>query len=330
MKKKLVVIYALIIMLFGTVFTFYNGSIKEFCLEAVNAEQIQEVLPTEYCMRDEYILFAQHQDKHGYCWNFAASMAATTTIMKATNEYYDFSELWVGVAAHNNSASYKLGAGGTFSTHNSAMKNAGLMLESDLPYQTSYIVSNENSTDFYNFYNQYANDDLADCLEYDSSTTYFSRTNVNKIKNHVYNHGSVYLSFYFKQGWIENNGIYHKVPNQKNTSSHHAVSVIGWDDNFEKEVYIDGSDTPTIYKGAWIIMNSYTENNGRDGISMLFYEDTNISGVYGYKYVQDTTKDLYFYDKIETGYSYPTDVKGKYCGDFTAKEGETKQKNIFY
>ena len=332
MKKKLFLIGSLIVLLLVGCCSLNNQSILmgNLSLESAKATSTETVLPEEYCMRDEYIIYAQHQDKHGYCWNFAASMAATTTIMKATNEYYDFSELWTGISSHMKSNSYKLGAGGSFTTHNSATEFGGLMLESDLPYQNSYIVSNENAVDFYNFYNQYSSDELADCLEYDSKTCNISRKNVYAIKNHIYNHGSVYMSFYFKQGFIPDGGAYYKVPNQKETNSHHAVSVIGWDDNFVKEVYVDGYDTPIIYKGAWIILNSYTENSGIDGINLLFYDDTNISGVYGYKYSQDTTKELYFYDKIESGYAYETNVVGKYYGDFVATSGTTKQKNIFY
>ena len=48
-------------------------------------------LPEAYCMRDVYVVLEQNQDNHGYCWNFAATMAASTTLMKATGEYYDFS-----------------------------------------------------------------------------------------------------------------------------------------------------------------------------------------------------------------------------------------------
>ena len=39
---------------------------------------------------------------------------------------------------------------------------------------------------------------------------------------------------------------------------------------------------------------------------------------------------MYFYDKIEEGYAYPNNVKGKYYGEFKAQTGESKQKNIFY
>ncbi|MBO7292928.1 MAG: hypothetical protein J6V07_03230 [Clostridia bacterium] len=79
-------------------------------------EEPAEPLPEAYCMRDEYLVFAQHQDKHGYCWNFAATMAASTTIMKATGEYYDFSELWTGITCYTPTKNYfKVGAGGSFS-----------------------------------------------------------------------------------------------------------------------------------------------------------------------------------------------------------------------
>lgn len=287
--------------------------------------------PSQYCLRDEYILFAQHQDKHGYCWNFAATMAAATTIMKATNEYYDFSELWLGLAAYNCLSSYnKVGDGGSFTTQYNSLKTSGLMLESDLPYVESFIMTNENAEGYYNFYNEYSNDDLADSVTYDSSMNY-SRKNVEEIKKHIYENGSLYMTISFRSGFVDDgNGVYYLTPNQKNTNSLHAISVIGWDDNYQKELYLNGSDTPTTFKGAWIILNSYTETSGTDGISFVFYDDTNVGTIQGYKYAPNTEKDLYFYDKIENGYAYISNVIGKYCGDFVAKTGETKQKNIFY
>ena len=292
--------------------------------------QVQGALPDAYCMRDEYIVYAQHQDGLGYCWNFASTMAAATTIMKATGEYYDFSELWTGVSL-NNCETYhdNIGEGGVFSYHYDAIRKSGFMLESDLPYSNSYTVSNENSADYYNFFEKYSNDDLAKSIIYTKDTSY-SSTEVDKIKSHIYSHGSVYLAFSFRTGFEEKDGVYALAPNQEKTTSSHAVSVIGWDDNYEKEFYLNGSDTPTVFRGAWIILNSYTEKNGNDGISMIFYDDENISGIYGYTYSPDVSGDMYFYDKIESGYAYPTSVKGKYYGDYVGETAQTKQKNIFY
>jgi len=289
-----------------------------------------EPLPETYCMRDEYLVFAQHQDKNGLCWDFASTMAASTTIMKATNEYYDFSELWTGITCYTPKKAYsKVCGGGTFSMQYNAIQRSGLMLESDLPYQNSYIVSNENAQEYYNFYNQYSNDDLSGLLVSDSSTS-FSRNEVDAIKRHLINNGSLYVAFSFKTGFMEENGVFSLTPNQKNTTSNHAISLIGWDDNYQKEFYLDGSDTPTVFKGAWMVLNSYTESNGKDGISYIFYEDTNVYDIQGYRYKKNTNKPFYFYDKIESGYAYPINVKGKYYGTLTPETALTKQLNVFY
>lgn len=285
-------------------------------------------MPSSYCLRDDYVVYAQHQDKLGYCWNFAATMSASTTLMRHTNEYYDFSEAWSGLAYYNHTTSkFNIGAGGSISYQTQAMQQGGLMLETDLPYQYSYVMSNENASDFYNFFRPYGNTDLASCLTSKS----FQRSQVEEIKNHIYTQGSAYMAFQFKTGFVEDeNGLHALPPNQKNTNSAHAISVIGWDDNYEREFYLDGAESPTRFKGAWLVLNSYTEASGRDGVSFIFYEDTNYYQITGYTYTPNTDKELYFYDKIEEGYSYPNHVKGKYCGEFTAQDGTTKQKNIFY
>lgn len=330
MKIKSIICSIIAVLLtLSSLFLAVPANIVAYAASA-KVEAVEEDLPEEYCMRDEYIIYAQNQDSHGYCWNFASSTAAATTIMKATGEYYDFSEAWTGVALYNYHDQFKkMGQGGGINYHYDAMKKSGLMLETDLPYQESYTSVNENAADYYNFYEKYSNDDLAGCLVSDKETS-FSKKEIDEIKSHIYNHGSIYLTFVFRTGFVESDGAYYLEPNQKNTTSNHAVSVIGWDDNFQREFYLDGSSTPTVFKGAWIILNSYTEKSGNDGISFVFYNDENIGVVQGYRYEPDTSRDLYFYDKIESGYSYPTSLKGRYYGDYTPEAALTKQKNIFY
>ena len=286
-------------------------------------------LPTAYCLRDEYIIFSQNQDNTGFCWNFAATMCASTAIMTATGEYYDFSELWAGISAYQTTTYSKVGAGGGHSTHYNATQNGGFMLETDLPYSNTFIVSNENAKDFYNFYNKYASTNLSKSLINDSSTS-FNRGDVEKIKQHIYNYGSVSMAFNFKKSWISDNGVYYKQPNEPKTTGTHAISVIGWDDDYQQEIYLEGRDQPVLFKGAWLVLNSYTENQGTDGVLRIFYNDTNILYANGYKFEWDTSGDFYFYDKIEKGGEYITNAKGKYYGDYTPENGETLQKNIFY
>lgn len=321
-----------LIILFSIYFYNINITASSNKVNVHANEQILKTtdpLPDAYCLRDDYILFSQNQDKTGFCWNFGTTMAASTTIMKATGEYYDFSELWTGISAFNSTSYNKIGAGGSYSTHFNAAKIDGLMLEVDLPYSNTFVVSNDNAADYYNFFGKNANLAITSTILHDSSTN-FSKDDVEEIKSHIYNHGSVSMAFNFKKSFVEDNGTFYKFPNEKNTTGCHAISVIGWDDNYQKEIYFDGVDTPVIYKGAWIVLNSYTENQGTDGVFHIFYEDTNILYADGFKYQNDTTKDFYFYDKIESGCNLETNVFGKYYGNFIGETNTTKQKNIFY
>ena len=57
-----------------------------------------ETLPSGYCMRDDYMIYAEQQSVMGLCWAFGSQKVLSTTLMKATGEYYDFSEAWIGTA----------------------------------------------------------------------------------------------------------------------------------------------------------------------------------------------------------------------------------------
>lgn len=332
MKRKSflrIVIVALTVSIFSVLGAFFAHAVESDIKIPISEQSLYEELPESYCMRDEYIVYAQNQDKHGLCWNFAATMSASTTLMKATGEYYDFSEVWNGIATYTYLDYYdNFGDGGDFSYQYEAMSNGGLMLEVDLPYQESYTVCNENAYDYYNFFSKYANNELASTLK----TVSYKRTDVDKIKEHIYRYGSLYMEFSFNKGYVaDGDHASYLPPNQNKRPSCHAVSVIGWDDNYEKEIYLNDSDTPTVFKGAFIILNSYTEDSGIDGLSFVFYDDINVhSTLNGYVYERDIERELYFYDHIEQGYEYPISVIGKYYGDFTAASGVSKQKNIFY
>lgn len=333
MKRKLLKTFLTLSLI--ALCNIYFGSLNAVAsidnmVPKTNEEKVEITsLPSAYCLRDDYILFSQNQDKTGFCWNFGSTMAAATTIMKATGEYYDFSELWTGISAFNTSSYKPIGSGGGYSTHYNAAQKAGLMLEVDLPYSNTFVVSDDNATDYYNFFSKNANTAIASTILHDS-TTNFSKTDIEEMKNHIYNHGSLSMAFNFRIPYVEDNGQLYKFPNEKNTNGCHAISVIGWDDNYEKEIYFEGVEKPVVFKGAWLVLNSYTENQGTDGVIRIFYDDTNILYADGFKYQNDTSKDFYFYDKIEVGGIQETNVKGKYYGNFTSEKNITKQKNIFY
>ena len=93
------------------------------------------VLPSSYCLRDEYFIQTTNQHGQGLCWNFASSMAFTTTVMKSTNQYIDYSEGWVSNYIAATSTYYLPGDGGSYSGYANAIASAGVIQEQDFNLQ---------------------------------------------------------------------------------------------------------------------------------------------------------------------------------------------------
>lgn len=142
----------------------------------------------------------------------------------------------------------------------------------------------------------------------------------NKVKEHIMNNGGLYATVnilksentntgkqkteskngkhYYNSGYIcKNMYSVNNVSKTKNTkfyTSRHAMTIIGWDDNYSKNNFkccsVDDKGNITYVtpknNGAYIVLNSYGENGSstdKYGISYVSYEDYNIEyGLYGF------------------------------------------------
>ncbi len=305
-------------------------------------------LPAEYCLRDEYMLYTQQQASQGLCWAFGSQTALSTTIMKATGEWLDFSESWISIAltyalnyegfsdyANTLSGSYLPGGGGYYCSVDLIARKYGLVLEQDCGFEDSSFLTKENTQEFYEFYSKYANTNIMDNIEggrfllYNNYASTAKTKIINSMKQHILNNGAIEAGMYWEDYVDEiynGEAITYKIPSTT-ANAGHLVTLIGWDDNFS--VTYEG----TAYTGAWIALNSWGDDLGYDGITYLLYDDTDFnSAFFGWKYTEDTTQDTYFLTTMNdaTTGDYTTDKVGAYYGDFSAEEGQTLQQNIFY
>ena len=298
--------------------------------QAVQAED-EIVIPSKYCLRDDYFLLTTNQHGQGLCWDFASSTVFTTAVMHSTNQYIDYSEGWISETYAKQSSYYTPGDGGYFGAFENAIRDYGIIQEQDFNYSESYQVSRENVNDMYEYFSQFSDKGIINNYKTksysvshyaDEETKQYQR---NLIKRHIMTQSALYVSFGWATGSAKYNGrtIYFKHPNPESTVGGHALTIVGWDDDLE--VVFNN----VRYKGAWLFLNSWGDGSGYHGIYYIFYDDKQVSSFSGYVY-NEIYDDLYFFNKIEDSTAqFNTNLKGAFTGTFEATSNETKQKNIF-
>ena len=98
-------------------------------------------------------------------------------------------------------------------------------------------------------------------------------TNRNQMKTHIMNYGSLFshISSPGSEDCKKNsNGVYVMCAPKLQAPSH-AVSIIGWDDNFKASNF--PSELGVTQDGAWLVLNSWGTNFGNNGCFWVSYQD---------------------------------------------------------
>lgn len=194
----------------------------------------------------------------------------------ALNGYgdHDFSE-WHVAYIEKNGFGYEINenSGGNFGEFEEyASYNHGPVLESEVPYATKY-----SEDEFEYLYNLESKANIQKTVDfptiykgYETYTDEELKLFRDKVKKHIMDNGSIYAVINSEsiKNINENKTIYNTT-----YASDHAISVIGWDDNFSKENFQDENGNIPNNNGAYIILNSWGE---LDEIIYVSYEDITI------------------------------------------------------
>lgn len=252
--------------------------------ELIVSERAQGAeIPTKFDLRDYINLKVETQfidgtTYAGTCYAFASLNPVESYIMLKGGEEYNFSEMHVEYITYNGDFT-----GGGFSTVTSnyfkktktdANGNTvplGPVLESEIPYRkysttevenklkkATPIVKVEEKT---SYADEWSDDSV--------SLTAFR----NMIKTHIMENGALYAYMYWNGSYYNSStaGFYYN----GSTGSNHAVTIIGWDDNYSKYNF---NNTPSS-NGAWIALNSYYKgsSHGDNGVIYISYKDVYIN-----------------------------------------------------
>lgn len=140
------------------------------------------------------------------------------------------------------------------------------------------------------FKNIYGDDMTADKTKYGTTKLrYLDGADSNEIKQAIIDNGSVTASYATSNKCFNNAGTTYFMPQSYDGDYvGHTISIVGWNDNLSRYRFSNGTGVLPQNNGAWLVRNSWGDNNTMGGYFWLSYEDKYI---FGEKYSPNFTID---------------------------------------
>ena len=225
-------------------------------------------LPSKFDLRDwGWVSPIRNQGLMGACWTFGMTGTLESALLKAVNLKTDFSE--------NNMQNTML----KYSIYGSPLVEGGCNVIAT-GYLLSWLGAFAQDTDVYDEIGKLSpvittlNDIHIQDVMFTPNKEIPQGTS---LKSAIMQYGSIDVSFFGQSTYNEANPYYnpstyaHYV-NDSSIQPNHAVSIIGWDDNFDKSNFLI---TPPG-NGAWIVKNSYGTDWGNNGYFYISYYDKSL------------------------------------------------------
>ena len=288
----------------------------------------------------------KYQKGTGSCWAFAfTSMMETTMANKYKKNDIEYSPMHIDYKT-SQIFNRKVGDGGSPHIALAyAASGLGPVYEKDFPFDSvydqeknkedSYYLSDikdvdlnqttnekvKDATFFANIFKSY----LDDAITYKDSTAFFGYKKYTDeevaamrklIKQHIKEDGAVTATLYADSlaGMLQS-GQYKSIYFNNDTnayyysnilSANHAVTIVGWDDNFKKENFSSQTKQP-IHDGAYIVLNSWGTQFADQGYFYVSYDDAvieqQICGINQIEKIKEEENNkLYEYDPLGMNY----------------------------
>ena len=99
---------------------------------------------------------------------------------------------------------------------------------------------------------------------------------IDNVKYAIQNYGAVGAGIFYKSNMVKNvNGNEQTLNNLSDAYLNHAISIVGWDDDFSKDNFRNGYKPKS--NGAWLVKNSWGYQDIRSGYMWISYEDATLN-----------------------------------------------------
>ena len=249
-------------------------------------------LPSRYSLIDDgYVTPVKDQQTSGNCWAFTAIAVLESCILKAGGEKLDLSE-------ENMKNIIEL-----YSDYGWKMDtNEGGYDYMPWGYLASWLGPVSEMDDLFD--DKSTLSPMLKSIMHVQNIKFLKRnsyTDNDEIKKAILNYGAVGTGMYYYSSYMNNNNAYYC---WYSTYGNHAVTIVGWDDNFSRDNFRYGGTIAG--DGAWIVRNSWGPNWGNDGYFYVSYYDADFAR----PGVEASAYTIVLNDTIRFDKNYQYDIAG--------------------
>jgi C1A family cysteine protease len=279
-------------------------------------------LPSVYDLRKEgRVTVAKDQGMSGSCWSFSSFASLESYLLGTEGITYDFSENNMkNLASNNYSDGFDLSpndGGNAFIAAAYLSRWTGPVSESEDPYFDMSFSSPIRLSPLKHVQEILFLPERKDPLDNEY------------IKKALMNYGAVYTTLYWYPAYYQDQNYSYLCT--ENQSANHAVTIVGWDDSFDKNRF---KQVP-LGNGAFIVKNSWGKTWGEEGYFYVSYYDFKLG--HGENAVftaekKDNYDEIYQYDPLGwTGsFGYKDSLTAWGGNIFSSKGNETLRAVGFY
>lgn len=286
-------------------------------------------LPSSYDNRS-MVPVVRNQGSTETCWAFSAAAMAEASLIqkKLADTTIDFSEYQLAYFFYHHvtdplgntegdkteplGTDYLARGGNTLYTTWALAGWQGMVLETELPFSTLDV-----------------NRVLSSSLAYSKDTAhmqnayFMSSTDQASIKKMVMEYGAVSFS-YLNDSAFHNSAVNTYYNNTTTEGFAHAVTVVGWNDNFPKENF----NLSPEGDGAWLVRNSWGSSFGDNGYFWISYYDKSVEymgNAFAFDFEPADNYDYNYQYDGGNGGSYLTLANGSSVGNIFQVYGNQMQ-----
>ncbi|MBP5274222.1 MAG: Ig-like domain-containing protein [Abditibacteriota bacterium] len=253
------------------------------------------------------------QNPFGSCWTFSATCSVESAAITELSDKNDYSELNI---IRETPFTVTLNSGGNWHSSSAYYVNLyGPVLEREDPY--SGIVNGEIPALSKDPVRKLAVKDIDYIANKILDDGEINEDKLDVVKSAVVNKGAVAVIYQHDDSCYNEEKNAYYAP-ETMSGAGHAVSVVGWDDDFSRENFLE----EPAGDGAFLIRNSWGKYWGKGGYYWMSYYDANLSSFVSHHTISNTKNEYKAVMTHCTGYAFSAFVGNKCYVEFISGDDQ--------